>query len=274
MAYTWVQLRHSLARILGDLTAGTATALAAGSLTDATRRTEAADYWKHAYLKVYSGTNTNQERRVTASTTGGVLTIESNWSTTPSGTVLYELHRYFEAGDNGYDGFLKDALRHLGKRRKLITPSVDTSLTWTTDQYDYTVPTGIVAIERVEFSTETGAPDSDEYDHIDNDRWTVRLSGTRKLVFAARMGQPASGTVIRITGWQEYSEPTADTDSYELDPWPLVYSAAVHAALSLVSRMPSQHWREVARDMKALADEALTQMVVSVPSNVRWVYPQ
>jgi hypothetical protein len=162
---TFWQLRHMLARRLGDHAHGTATGGSATTLLDATRRKEANDYWKGAFCKVYSGTGAGAERPLSASTqsTGTLTHAATNW-TTPDTTSLYELHRLFEALQ--YDQFLLESQRWHTREKRLLTWTLDTSLTWTTDQHDYTVPAGIVGIQHVEFSTETGAPDSDEYEFI------------------------------------------------------------------------------------------------------------
>jgi hypothetical protein len=193
----WYQIRHNLARRVGDHTFGTATGGAAQTLLDATRRKERDNVWLGAWLKVYSGTGNGQERPLSGSTqSNGTLTHAATaWATNPDATSLYELHRFYSAAD--YDEFLKEALRALTRTRRLLDRTFDTSLTWTTNQYDYTVPSGIVGVRRVEFSTEVGAPDTDEYKYIPNDQWDIRVSSTRKIVFGTKFGQPASGSRTR-----------------------------------------------------------------------------
>lgn len=47
-----------------------------------------ADQWKYWTLNLVSGTGAGQSRTVTANTTGGVLTIDPSWTTTPDATTM------------------------------------------------------------------------------------------------------------------------------------------------------------------------------------------
>jgi hypothetical protein len=241
---TWSQLRHSLARRLGDHTAGTATGGAATTLLDAAQRKERDNFWLGADLKVYSGTGSPQSRMVSASTqaTGTLTHAGSNW-TVPDATSLYELHRLFPASE--YDELLKESLRWHTRSRRLYDRKSDVTLTWVTDQWDYSIPAGFVAISTVELSTETGTPDTDEYEFIKNDAWYVRQTTTRKLVFNKSFAQPTVGTLIRVTGYAEFADPTADTTTYNLDANPIVQLALVFATEALLGMAPSAHFKEL-----------------------------
>ena len=269
----WYQLRHNLARRVGDHTFGTATGGAAQTLVDATRRKERDNVWLGAWLKVYSGTGSGQERPLSASTqSSGTLTHAATaWATNPDNTSLYELHRYYSAAD--YDEFLKEALRAITRGRRMLDRTVDESLSWTTDQYDYTVPAGVVGISRIAYATETGTPDSDEYKFIPNDQWDIRLATTRKIVFSTKFSQPASTTTIRLHGYKEFADPSADTTTYNLDAGPIVALAAVLVAESLIPLHPTAHWREFHAAALNHYERALARIPETAPSEVRWCEP-
>lgn len=63
----------------------TATTAATGVLT------WSADQWKYWTITLVSGTGAGQSRTVTANTTGGVLTIDPQWTTTPDATTVMNL---------------------------------------------------------------------------------------------------------------------------------------------------------------------------------------
>jgi len=66
---------------------GTASAGAAGSITDGTK-SWATGFYVGAYVNILSGTGAGQTRLITAST-GTVLTVTPNWATTPDATSVY-----------------------------------------------------------------------------------------------------------------------------------------------------------------------------------------
>lgn len=269
----WSTIRHMLARRLGDHTSGTATGGTVTTLLDATQRKERDNYWLGANCKVYSGTGSGQERPLSASTqSSGTLTHSAtNW-TAPDATSLYELHRLFTAGE--YDEFLKESQRWHTRARKIINRKIDTSLMWTTDQFDYTVPTGFVAVERVELSTTTAAPGSDDYRFQPNDRWDIRQDTTRKLVFSRNHGQPVASTVIRITGYAEFADPTADSDTYNFDANPIVQLALVFATSALIGLAAHAHYRELHQVAVAEHDRLLARIPdVAFPSGAKIVEP-
>lgn len=259
-----------LARRLGDHTHGTATSGSTTTLVDAAQRKEKDNYWLGADCKVYSGTGSGQSRMLSASTqSSGTLThAASNW-TAPDSTSLYELHRLFPAAQ--YDQFLLESQRWHTRQARLLAWTVDSSLTWTTDQFDYTVPATLVGIQSVEFSTETGAPDTDEYDFIGGERWEIRRSSTRKIVFGTQFGQPVSGTVIRLTGVSEFSDATADSDTFNLDANAIVELAVVFATQSLMGMAPNAKWKELHQAAVAEHDRMLSRMKEPPPSNIKWL---
>jgi hypothetical protein len=103
---------------------GTATAGAAGSLTDTIRRKEDDDFWKGGVIKIISGTGVGQERNVTGFTQStGVITVSPNFTTTPDTTSIYKVVRSFSVKIENAFETLETMLYNKGKRHELILES-------------------------------------------------------------------------------------------------------------------------------------------------------
>ncbi len=274
-AYT---LRHHLSALFGDIVRGTATTTAAGSFTDTAQRKERDSFWVGAYAKFYSSATAAvyaaiNERRITTSVSStGVQTVESNWTTTPGTTDPYEIHRLMRAED--YDRFIATALRHLSRTHRLLRMEADISLAWVADQFDYAIPTEFAAIQNIEIATETGSPDTDEYEHVPFDRWHIRkdeTAGTNLLVFSKDYGQETATSKIRITGYGEFAIPVSDATTYNLDPEPVIARAAYLCCRSLASRDPSGRWMQMLPDFRDDSQLMRTEMPQMRPGDVRWV---
>lgn len=270
-ALAWYKLRHWTADKLGDCVLGTATGGSATTVVDATRRKEADNYWAGVWVKLYSGTGSGQERMLSASTqSSGTLTHAStSFSAEPVAGTLYELHEQMPAEE--YDRFLLQALTTLTRRRKLLAWKYDTSLSWVTNQWDYTVPSGFVGIVNVEIATDSGTPDSDEYKFIPQDQWHIRHDTTRKLVFSQGWGQFTADYKLRLSGYQEFTDPTLDSDTYNLDPAPLTSLAAGLAAQSLAAHDPSGRWGQISDRLLGAAGQEEDKIKLAFDPGVKWV---
>lgn len=266
----WYVFRHQTARMLDDNVLGTATGGSTTTLVDAVRRKENDSFWVNAWCKCYSGTGSGQERVLSANTqsTGTLTHASTNW-TTPDTTTLYELHQLMSALD--YDEYVKDSLRHLSRGRKLWQYLYDsTSLTWVTDQFDYTVPTGYFALLHIEIQNVTGTPGTDDYDHIPDDSWHIREDSTRKIVFDSRFGQYTNGYKLRLTGLTEWAEPSSDADTYALDPYTVAVTAAALLATAQGGRSGLED-RRVDRLLQ-LAERAQANIPDVLPPSLKWVF--
>lgn len=106
----------------------TATAGAAGSLTD-TKRREADSFWKGGTIKIIAGTGINQERDVTGFTQStGVFTITPNWGTNPDNTSVYVVVKSFTKKINAAFEEISTMIYNKGKRHSLILESSQISL--------------------------------------------------------------------------------------------------------------------------------------------------
>jgi hypothetical protein len=102
---------------------GTATAGAAGSLTD-TKRREEDDYWKGGTLEVVAGTGIGQKRDITGFTQStGVFTVTPNWTTNPDTTSKYLAVRSYTKKIQAAFDKICTLLYDKGKRHNLILES-------------------------------------------------------------------------------------------------------------------------------------------------------
>lgn len=102
---------------------GTATAGAAGSLTD-TKRKEADNYWKGGTIDILAGTGAGQKRDITANTQStGVITITPNWVTNPDTDSTYRIVKSFSNKIQQCFRKLETMLYDKGKRDSLILES-------------------------------------------------------------------------------------------------------------------------------------------------------
>lgn len=103
---------------------GTATAGAAGSITDTSRREKSDDYWKGSVMEILTGTGASQKRAVATYTQStGVFEVSPNWETNPDNTSVYRIVRSFSK--QIIKGFEKisQMIYNKGKRHSLIIES-------------------------------------------------------------------------------------------------------------------------------------------------------
>jgi hypothetical protein len=101
----------------------TATAGAAGSLTD-TKRRESDDYWKGGTIEIVAGTGIGQRRDITGFTQStGVFTVTPNFGTAPDSTSKYVIVKSFSSKIIAAFDKLQTMLYDKGKRHELIIES-------------------------------------------------------------------------------------------------------------------------------------------------------
>jgi len=101
----------------------TATAGAAGSITD-TKRREADDFWKGGTIEILSGTGIGQKRDITGFTLStGVFTVTPNWGTNPDNTSVYLVVKSFSNKIQAAFDKICTMLYDKGKRHQLILES-------------------------------------------------------------------------------------------------------------------------------------------------------
>lgn len=103
---------------------GTATAGAAGSLTDNKARKEADDNWKGGVIEILAGTGAGQSRDVTGSTQStGVIAVDPAWTTNPDSTSTYRIVKSFTTTIQAAFEKIEQLLYNKGKRDALILES-------------------------------------------------------------------------------------------------------------------------------------------------------
>lgn len=106
----------------------TATAGAAGSLTD-TKRREETNFWKGGTIEIISGTGIGQKRDITGFTQStGVFTITSVWTTNPDTTSIYLAVKSFTKKIQAAFDNICTMLYDKGKRHELILESSQISM--------------------------------------------------------------------------------------------------------------------------------------------------
>lgn len=106
----------------------TATAGAAGSLTD-TKRREENDFWKGGTIEIISGTGINQRRDISGFTQStGVFTVSINWTTNPDTTSIYLAIKSFAKKIQAAFDTVCTMLYDKGKRHELILESSQIAL--------------------------------------------------------------------------------------------------------------------------------------------------
>lgn len=109
-------------------TSGTATAGAAGSLTDTSRK-EADSFWKGGKIKIIAGTGIGQERDITSFTQStGVFEVSPNWGTNPSTDSDYIVIKSYNNVIMAAFEKLCTMLYNKGKRHNLILESSQISM--------------------------------------------------------------------------------------------------------------------------------------------------
>lgn len=107
---------------------GSATAGAAGSLTD-TKRRESDDFWKGGTIEILSGIGINQKRDITGFTQStGVFTVTPNWGTNPDTTSVYLVVRSWTKKIQSAFDSLCTMIYDKGKRHELILESSQISM--------------------------------------------------------------------------------------------------------------------------------------------------
>lgn len=111
-------------RKANDQQTGTATAGAAGTLTDTLNRKEDDDYWTGGRISIISGTGSGQERVVTDFVQAtSVISLSPTWSTIPDTTSVYRIIRSYTNQILRSFEKLQQMLYDKGRRHELIIES-------------------------------------------------------------------------------------------------------------------------------------------------------
>lgn len=236
---TLFEVMLSLARRTRTMYYGSATGGTTTTLIDTVNRGEEDDAWNGQTLFVLSGDNANATRQITDF-------VEST-STLTVGTALSNA---MAAGDrygicNAIREEMVQAINAALEEIGMITQVDDTSLTVVDNQTEYTLPSGVANVVRVEVATSGDA----DYDYHKLFSWR-EING--KLYFDDELGFTA-GRKIRIFYNGEHDAVSADADTIdEAIPMPLVGAAAGYW-LALQKHMTFGNSNEKTSDALTLA---------------------
>jgi len=103
---------------------GTATAGAAGTITDTIRRKEPNNFWKGGFIEILAGTGVGQMRDITSNAQStGVISVSPDWTTNPDTTSVYRVVKSFTKKIEQSFSKLETMLYNKGKRHSLILES-------------------------------------------------------------------------------------------------------------------------------------------------------
>lgn len=224
------ELRHKLARMLGDLRLGVSTGSNTSTTLKDTGVVEGDNDWRGAWLAVYAGTSRGDERQVTSFTqTGGIFTAGTAWTSTPDTTSRYEVHRRWSVAD--YNSAINDAVQEAAN--EYLLPITDESVTVTdTQDYEYAIPAPFYAVSEVWWEeTSQSAP---VWQRLSNQKqqWRV-LTGRGILRLPA---PPSTTTRLRLLG---QAQPTALGFDDDVVTVPADYLRYKAAALLLAGQVHS-----------------------------------
>lgn len=246
MTYTVFTAALELSKLLNDTQEGTATGGSTTTLLD-TSRTEPDDHFNGGTIWFISGNNANKSAVIT------------DWAI-GTGTFTFATQTGACAASNLYACASKDYPRWLlyqsiNKALQSIGDILDrdTSLVTVEDQSDYTLPSGVYNVKRVEIALDSDAP----Y------RWQIQRNWREiegKIVFDPGHEPLADDYTIRLTYMAPHSAIDDDTDTISdyIHKELLVWAAALHAYEWRMGRVErDEPWVKDARDRAQVMTEQM-----------------
>jgi hypothetical protein len=205
------------AKLITRVRIGTATGGSTTTLVD-TARTEPADHWNEGVIWFLSGNNSGKSARITDYASGGTFTFATQSGACAAGD------RYAAIPGDYPQDVLRWAVNQALKLDFPGPPAENVTLTTTADQEDYTLPSGVYNLLRVEIATNTEAP----YEYAVHHHWK-EMSG--ELRFDTGMAPADDDLIVRLIYSVPPAELTTDTTAIDdrIHPEALAWSAAVHA---------------------------------------------
>lgn len=223
---TRLELRQSLAQLIGDLTIGTvvsSSASGSSTLLVDTRRTEPDNNWKGAEIWVTSGAASGAASVVISSDESS-----TNLEVYPALTglevgVQYELHAIPLGDYHRVIGEAYNEVQHfaLGKISttgySISTRELDVSTLATVDGWTH--------VYQLELDRGNG------WEKIKHNQWRT-VSEVHSIKFSEWLYGNYSGKDLRIRGYKQFDEPTTDAGTYELPRNGCAF--VIHRAASLM----------------------------------------
>ncbi len=223
--YTLASVTLALSRLVQNTISSTATGGSATTLVDTTR-SEPSDHFNQGTLWPLSGTHSGKSVVITdydattyTFTFPTLTTAIASGVLYAAGTADYPKASLIEA--------INMALYEIGP-----LPSIDVSLTTVEDQEDYTLPTGVYNIKKVELALNSTIP----YGYVEHFGWH-EIDG--KIRFLPGRAPADTGYKLRLTyALNDVTDLSADTDiiSDYIHRDVLIWMAAVHAHRRRIQR--------------------------------------
>lgn len=188
---TRLDLRHDLARQVGDLWLGQAESGSGTTLVDS-GRAEPTDHWGGAHLYLYAGQGRGQSRLVSTSSPGALVVGKAWVSAAPSASTYYELHRKWDV--DAYNAALNRAIAAPEYQRAVRLRIVDESLTQLASTYEYRLPMGLAYLAEVWSRDPSAATNDWKLLSWPAREWAVLPSRTLRLT------SPIAGYKLRLVG--------------------------------------------------------------------------
>lgn len=231
-----------LSKILQNTPAGTATGGSTTTLLDTARR-ETADYFDQGTIWFVSGNN------------AGISAVIQAWSGYTFTFAAQSLacaagNRYCVAPSEYPMWLLIQKINEV--YRKLQETSENTALITVEDQQEYTLPSGVYNVRRVEIATQTSAP----YYWQRHYNWIERDG---KLVFDDDLAPAEDGYTIRLQYQVPPSELTSDSGaiSNTINIDRLIWNAAVECIRWHIGKVGSDQKEELRRLQEMLGNAML-----------------
>jgi hypothetical protein len=233
---------YNLAFVLQDFVRSTATDGSQTTLVDTVGRFEGEDFFDNGTLFIKSGNNADKALVISSwNGTSKTFTFASQASACAAADIYAAIPKDFPKGVLVES--INQALVGIGK-----LPETDATLVTVAYQEEYTLPTGIDEVKRVEIANSLTTP----YLYVPNVNWVEREG---LLVFDTFYEPKVSGYKIRLSYNVDHGEVDADSDTIDdlIHPKLLTWAAAVNALRWRMIRNPEEVG---ARINEAMAQEA------------------
>lgn len=264
MSKTLAELCRDVSELLGDYDTGTVTGVASASAFQDSGHQESDGYWTGGWLAFTAGPNAGLERRILAFSSGGFTT--NPFPQEPGVGDAFELRRRPVHRREAIKLFLNAAIREMANEARVMKDSwtIDPSLAYDAEQYEYLVPDALETVHRVLFRDETLST----WVELPPEFWDTNRTGSVLI----EPGVVPDGAKLRFLGTGPLSELVNESDVCPKPDYPVV-AAARRLALRLAHE-GGQDAQEYFRLWTALGQEtesARRRLRETLPTNTRLV---
>jgi len=272
-------LRHYTARKLNDLLLGTVASATSGAFVCALAGWEVPDDHFNKWVQVYcysgigAGTSGNPTDWVNSTHTLTFLP-----AATLTAADLVEMHQQYTTTQ--YKDAINLAIEQVAA--DILIPDVDTSTTLAASTWQYTIPTDVVAIHRLDMESGTSGMyrSIKQYDDKDelgiNPRYWRILSGATPTIefdYDLFNSYLTADRTLRIMGFASQATLSAESDTCQIPPNIIANLAAAEIhSWYIKGRDVDTDWHEGQYKLrKAEAEVEKLRSSTSLPQGTRWV---